>query len=133
VEGGESGKSHRTNALRNLQTTCTGRKVSPSWLTKDSPTKTSKKILNRACTCELEREARTHALEDHKPAEPPVVNDLDAAYAEIPEAERDAWYERADQALAAAGMPDWMRIAPMVKAAAVQMWLAELVPMQATG
>jgi hypothetical protein len=30
-------------------------------------------------------------------------------------------------------MPDWMRIAPMVKAAAVQMWLAELVPMQATG
>jgi hypothetical protein len=101
-------------------------KVSPSWLTKDSPTKTSKKILNRACTCELEREARTHALEDHKPAEPPVVNDLDAAYAEIPEAERDAWYERADRELAAAGMPDWMRIAPTVKAAAVRMWLGEI-------
>ena len=64
-------------------------------------------------------------LEDHKPAEPRVVNDLDVAYADIPEAERDTWYERADRALAAAGMPEWMRIAPTVKAAAVRMWLDE--------
>jgi hypothetical protein len=70
--------------------------------------------------------ARPHALEDHKLEEPPVVNDLDVAYAEIPEAERDAWYERAERVLAAAGMPDWMRIAPTVKAAAVRMWLGEI-------
>jgi hypothetical protein len=28
-------------------------------------------------------------------------------------------------ALVAAGMPEWMRIAPTVKAAAVRMWLGE--------
>jgi len=62
------------------------------------------------------------------------------AYAEIPEAEREWWYERADRALAAAGMPDWMRITPTVKAAAVRMWLGEstsggltLVPVMAPG
>jgi len=102
--------------------------VVPS-LTERSPDKNTKS----ACACEPEGEARPHALEDHKPVEPRVVNDLDVAYAEIPEAERATWYERADRALAAAGMPEWMRIAPTVKAAAVRMWLAELVPMQATG
>jgi hypothetical protein len=115
--------------------------TSPSWLTKDSPTKASKKILNRACAGEPEGEARTPALEYHKPTEPCVVDDLDASYAEIPEAERETWYERADQALAAAGMPDWMRIAPTVKAAAVRMWLGEtmsggvltLIPAMAPG
>jgi len=61
-------------------------------------------------------------LEDYKPEAQPVVNDLDTAYAEIPEAERDTWYERADRALEAAGMPEWMRITPTVKAAAVRMW-----------
>jgi hypothetical protein len=95
--------------------------VVPS-LTERSPDINTK----NACACEPEGEARTPALEDHKSAEPPVVNDLDAAYAEIPEAERDAWYERADRELAAAGMPDWMRIAPTVKAAAVRMWLGEI-------
>jgi hypothetical protein len=78
-----------------------------------------------ACAREPEGGARPHALENHKPAEPPVVNDLDVAYAEIPEAERDTWYKRADRALAAAGMPEWMRITPTVKAAAVRMWLGE--------
>ena len=72
-------------------------------------------------------------LEDRKPAEQPVVNDLDVAYADIPEAERDMWYERADRALAAAGVPEWMRIAPTVKAAAVRMWGGELRPIPATG
>jgi hypothetical protein len=96
--------------------------TSPSWLTKDSPTRTSKKTLNRVCVREPDAGARPPALEDHQPVEPLVVNDLDVAYADIPEAERDAWYERADRALAAAGMPEWMRIAPTVKAAAVRMW-----------
>ena len=85
----------------------------------------SDKLLNRECACEPEGGARPHALEDHKPTEPRVVDDLDAAYADIPEAERDTWYERADQALAAAGMPEWMRITPTVKAEAVRMWLDE--------
>jgi len=66
--------------------------------------------------------ARPPALEDHKPADPRVVNDLDVAYAGIPEAERNTWYERAERALAAAGMPEWMHITPTVKAAAVRMW-----------
>ena len=92
---------------------------------KNSSNRTSKKTLNRACVREPDAEARTHALEDHKPAEPRVVNDLDVAYADIPEAERDTWYERADRALAAAGMPEWMRITPTVKAAAVRMWRDE--------
>ena len=63
----------------------------------------------------------------------PPVNELDAAYAAIPAAERDAWYERADRALAAAGMPGWMRITPTVRAAAVRMWQGELIPSLATG
>jgi hypothetical protein len=96
--------------------------ASSTWITKNSSTKDSNKILNRACASEPEGATRTHTLEDHKSADPRVVNDLDVAYAEIPEAERDTWYERADRALAAAGMPDWMRIAPTVKAAAVRMW-----------
>ena len=96
--------------------------TSPSWLTKDSPTKTSKEILNRACVRKPAGEARPHALEGHNPTESRVVNDLDVAYAGIPEAERNTWYERAERALAAAGMPEWMHITPTVKAAAVRMW-----------
>jgi hypothetical protein len=107
--------------------------TSPSWLTKDSSNRTSKKTLNRACVREPDAEARTHALEDHKPAEPRVVNDLDVAYADIPEAERDTWYERADRALAAAGMPEWMRIAPTVKEAALRLWVGTTIPGVATG
>jgi hypothetical protein len=107
--------------------------TSPSWLTKDSPTKTSNKLPNRACVREPDAGARPPALEDHKPAEPRVVNDLDVAYADIPEAERDTWYERADRALAATGLPEWMRITPTVKAAAVRMWLGEITPARAMG
>ena len=92
---------------------------------KDSPTKTSNKLLNRACVREPDAGARPPVLENHNPEEPHVVNDLDMAYADIPEAERDTWYERADRALAAAGMPEWLRITPTVKAAAVRMWLDE--------
>jgi hypothetical protein len=94
-----------------------GVNVVPS-LTERSPDKHTK----RACACESEGEARPPALENHKLTAPPVVNDLDVAYADIPEAERYTWYERADRALAATGMPEWMRIAPTVKAAAVRMW-----------
>ena len=108
--------------------TIDGEEVSPSWLTKDSSNRTSKETLNRACVREPDAGARPPALEDHKPVEPHVVNDLDVAYADIPEAERETWYERADRALAGAGMPDWMRIAPTVKAAAVRMWLDEDAP-----
>jgi hypothetical protein len=95
--------------------------TSPSWLTKDSSTRTSKETLNRACVREPDAGARSHALEDHQPTEPRVVNDLDVAYADIPEAERDTWYERANQALTAAGMPEWMRITPTVKEMALRL------------
>jgi hypothetical protein len=86
-----------------------------------------------ACAREPEGGAHTHALEDYKPAAPRGVNDLDAAYAEIPVAERDAWYERADRALEAAGMPDWMRIAPTVKEAALRLWVGTTIPGVAEG
>ncbi len=60
-------------------------------------------------------------------------DDLDAAYAAIPEAEREAWYERADRALEAAGMPDWVRIAPTVKEMALRLWVGATIPGVATG
>jgi hypothetical protein len=106
---------------------------SSSWITKTSSTQNSKELLNRACACEPDAEARPPALEDHQRAEPRVVNDLDVAYADIPEAERDPWYDRADRALAAAGMPEWMRITPTVKEMAVRMWLGATIPGVATG
>jgi hypothetical protein len=65
--------------------------------------------------------------------QPRVVNDLDVAYAEIPEAERTTWYERADRALEAAGMPEWMRITPTVKEMALRMWVGTTIPGTATG
>ncbi len=61
------------------------------------------------------------------------VNELDAAYESIPEVERAAWYERADEALEAAGMPGWMRIAPTVKEAALRMWVGSTIPGLAPG
>jgi hypothetical protein len=97
------------------------------------PNQNLKKTLNRACVREPDAGARPPALEDHKPVEPRVVNDLDVAYADIPEAERDTWYERAERALADAGMPEWMRITPTVKATAVRMWLGATIPGIATG
>ena len=36
---------------------------------------------------------------------------------------RQTWYERANRALAAAGMSGWMRITPTVQAAAVRLWM----------
>ncbi len=62
-----------------------------------------------------------------------IVNELDAAYAESPEAERQAWYQRADQALEAAGMPEWMRITPTVKEMALRLWAGGTIPGLASG
>ncbi|PON11334.1 hypothetical protein C2W62_45390 [Candidatus Entotheonella serta] len=61
------------------------------------------------------------------------VNELDAAYEAIPETERGAWYEQADRALEAAGMPGRMRIAPTVKEAALRMWVGSTIPGLAPG
>lgn len=55
-------------------------------------------------------------------------NELDVAYAAIPEAERESWYERADQALENAEMPDWMRITPAVKEMALRLWVGATIP-----
>ncbi len=93
-----------------------------------------------ACASEPEAGAHTHPLEDRK-AEIPVVTechhgdagDLDEAYAAIPEADREAWYERADRALESAGMPDWVRIAPTVKEMAVRLWVGSTIPALASG
>jgi hypothetical protein len=110
-----------------------------SWITKKSSNKSSNKILKRACVREPDAGARTHALETTEPVVPPChpeekpVNELDAAYEAIPEAERQTWYERADQALEAAGMPDWMRIAPTVKEMALRLWVGATIPGVATG
>lgn len=92
----------------------------PSKSQRRSPERNTKS----ACACEPDETARPHSLRDEKPEEKPV-NDLDAAYTAIPEVEREAWYERADRALEAAGMPSWMRIAPTVREAALRMWVGE--------
>jgi hypothetical protein len=55
------------------------------------------------------------------------------AYAEIPEVEREWWCERADRALEAAGMPEWMRIAPTVKEMALRLWVGTTISGVATG
>jgi hypothetical protein len=107
--------------------------IAPSWITKTSSTKTSNKLPNRAYVREPDAGARPPALEDHKSAEPRVVNDLDVAYADIPEAERDTWYERADRVLATAGMPEWMRITPTVKEMALRLWVGATIPGLAIG
>ncbi len=84
------------------------------------------------CASEPEKEARLHPLEDYKPEEE-VVNELDVAYEAIPEGERGAWYERADQALEIAGMPEWMRISPTVKEMALRLWIGSTIPPLASG
>ncbi|WP_143301775.1 hypothetical protein [Candidatus Entotheonella palauensis] len=57
----------------------------------------------------------------------------DVAYEAIPEAERGVWYESADRALEAAGMPEWMRITPTVKEAALRLWIGSTIPALASG
>ncbi|MCA8837596.1 MAG: hypothetical protein K8963_07070, partial [Proteobacteria bacterium] len=101
-----------------------------------------------ACASEPERGAHTPALETEepvvtschhgaasmpaRPSSPEMTvtpaeeaSDLDAAYAAIPEAERETWCERADRALEAAGMPDWLRIAPTVREMALRLWVGD--------
>jgi hypothetical protein len=98
-----------------------------------------KKTLNRACAREPDAGARTPALEVTHPMvllchhEKQPVNEIDVAYEAIPEAERQTWYERADQALEAAGMPEWMHITPTVKEMAFRMWMGSTIPGVATG
>ncbi len=113
--------------------------ASPSWKTIDSPMRSSIEIPERAGTSEPDEEAHLPALEA---AEPEVkhchlgenpVNELDAAYEAIPEAERGAWYERADETLEVAGMPEWMRIAPTVREMALRLWVGETIPALASG
>jgi hypothetical protein len=114
-------------------------KTAPSWITKDSSTKDATKILNRACVREPDAGARTHALETPEPVVSPChreekpVNELDVAYEAIPEAERHTWYERADRALEAAGLPQWMRITPTVKEMALRLWVGTTIPGVQTG
>ena len=92
-----------------------------------------------ACASEPEAGVRSHALETPESVVLPChheekpVNELDAAYEAIPEAERQTWYERADQALEAAGMPEWMRITPTVKEMALRLWVGTTIPGVATG
>ncbi len=73
--------------------------------------------------------ARSHPLGGGKAA----ANELEVAYETIPEAERRTWYERAEQQLAAAGMPSWLRIVPTVKEAALRLWVGTTIPGLAAG
>ena len=128
----------------------------PSWYTKNSPNKNTSKCFKRARQGEPDETARLLALQTTEPivtaspnptapiatesqAEPTVidplrsVNELDAAYEAIPETERQTWYKRADQALEAIGMPEWIRIAPTVKEMALRLWVGATIPGLATG
>jgi hypothetical protein len=113
--------------------------ASRSWITKKSSTQDTNQLLKRACVREPGAGARTHALETTNPGVPQghhgekPIHELDVAYAEIPEAERATWYERADQALEAAGMPEWMRITPTVKEMALRLWVGTTIPELANG
>lgn len=99
--------------------------------------KNTKKTPKSARASEPDAGALTLALEDRKPehpkAEEKAETELDAAYEAIPEAERATWVERADRALAAAGMPEWMRIVPTVKEMALRLWVGETIPAFAPG
>ncbi|WP_218673687.1 hypothetical protein, partial [Candidatus Entotheonella palauensis] len=116
-----------------------GAKSAPSWISTRSSIDYSNEIPKRACEGEPDEEARQPAPDSALPGATDyhfgekLVNELDAAYAEIPEAERQTWYQRADQALEAAGMPEWMRITPTVKEMALRMWVATTIPAFASG
>ncbi|ETW95412.1 MAG: hypothetical protein ETSY1_30760 [Candidatus Entotheonella factor] len=127
--------------------TIDGAESPPSWKTMGSSMNYSIEISNRACEGEPEEEARQPALETAEPEVPSchlgaeaksiemeaVVNELDMAYEAIPEAERGTWYERADRALEAAGMAEWMRITAVVKEAALKLWVGSTIPAFASG
>ncbi len=93
----------------------------------------------RTCPGEPAGGARQPALETAEPEVPAChhgkqsVNELDVAYAEIPEAERGDWYERAERALAETGMPEWMRIVPTVREMALRLWVDKMIPGAASG
>ncbi len=55
------------------------------------------------------------------------------AYEAIPETERQSWYERADRALEATGVPEWMRITAVVKEMALTLWVGSTIPALASG
>ncbi len=124
-----------------------GEDIASSWKTKRSSIDYSTEILNRACEGEPGEEARQPALETAKPLVPEchhgeesesieaaeVVNELDAAYEAIPEGERETWCERANWALEAAGMPEWMRITGVVKEMALRLWMDQTIPELVSG
>ncbi len=103
------------------------------------PGRSSLRSSRSACAGEPCEEARLHALETTEPEvtfshhEEKPVNELDVAYEAIPEAERASWYERAERALAAAGMPEWMRITAVVKEMALRLWVGGTIPVLASG
>ncbi len=113
----------------------------------DLPKELKEELPKRACEGEPDEEARQPAPSTAEPVVPAchhgteaepveaaaVVNELDVAYEAIPEAERESWYEKADQALENAGMPEWMRITPTVKEMALRLWVATTIPGWATG
>ncbi len=119
-----------------------GEASSSSWKTKgSSKNDTKKRSSMRACASEPGAEARQLALETAAAATSPetaaaageVVNELDVAYEAIPASERQVWYQRADRALEAAGVAEWMRITAVVKEAALRLWVGTTIPALASG
>ncbi|ETW93839.1 MAG: hypothetical protein ETSY1_37460 [Candidatus Entotheonella factor] len=106
---------------------------------KDLPKELKEELPNRACEGEPEGGTRQPALEAAEAVVPAchhgeqAINELDAAYEAIPEAERETWLERAEQALADLGMPEWMRIVPTVKEMALTLWVGQTIPGLAPG
>lgn len=122
-----------------VDVTIDGEETASSWKTKRSSMDDTIESPNRAREGEPAGGPRQPAPPTVEPGVPPgphgenIVNELDAAYEAIPEAEREAWYEWADQALEAAGMPEWMRITPTVKEMALRLWVGSTMPAFASG
>lgn len=111
-----------------------------SWISKNSPMKSSDEILKRACEGEPDEEARQPALEDKDSvatechdedafdmieiaeANGEAWDDVDVAFEMIPAEERPSWLERAKSALREQGTPWLEGCVPVVRALAFKMW-----------
>ncbi|PON17872.1 hypothetical protein C2W62_10965 [Candidatus Entotheonella serta] len=101
--------------------------------------RSTERAAKRACEGEPNKETRSHALETASlvvsrcyHGEQPV-NELDAAYEAIPEAERPQLEAQAQERLIADGVPGFMRIVPPIRDVMVRLWRGELVPVAASG
>lgn len=102
-----------------------GAEPAPSWITRRSSKRSSERSPKSACVREPNKGARPHPLAA-APAQRPAVNELDAAYQQIPEGVRPKLEAAAHERLSAEGVPGFLRIVPTIRDVMVRLWLGEL-------